>query len=770
MYRSWVRRMTALAAILAFVGGAPGLAAALQDGEPKGGEATVGAGGAADPAGGRAGVKPAEAGQAAEAKGAEAKGVEAEKGAVRLVRLPIPITDNADERFRRVVSRLLTQLKQDGPPPTLVIEFATGQSKDGAGTSFHRAHHLAEFLISDALQGVKTVAYIPRTVKGHAVLVAMACDEIIMAKDAEIGEAGIDEPNETLIRDRKPIYTTIAERQLTIPPALALGMLDRQVTVLKAVTQNEGTYFVLAEKLDELKKTKNVLSSEALSPRPGLYSGERGRLELTFVSKTAGDRNELAKVLGAQERDLREDPSLDREWKAAQVTIEGEITSGEIAQIQRRVEKQIAEGGANFICLRIDSAGGAPDESQQLANFLARQDPARVRTAAYVAREARGDAALIALACDDLLMNSDAVLGGRGEIERSEGHAQLAVDAFRGGVSRAKSRPWSLPAAMIDPSVKVYRYENKTKGLSEYLSEAEFNELSDKGLLDKTAWEMREPINPGDAALQVDGERAVALGLATGIVKDFNGVKDLYGIEDPALIDPTWVDDLLAFLSLPSVSVFLLLIGGAAVYAELQTPGVGLGGMIAFVCFLLYFWAKAFNGTAGWLEVLLFVSGVGCLLLEVFVLPGSFVFGFGGGLMIIASLVLASQTFIFPSSDYQITQMRDSMLVVGGAAVGIVASIAVMRRYLPHAPVFNRMMLAPPSAEELESLSAREAMADFRHLLGRQGSAVTRLIPSGKVRFGDELVDVVADGEYIEPGRQVAVIEVRGTRVVVRSV
>jgi membrane-bound serine protease (ClpP class) len=93
----------------------------------------------------------------------------------------------------------------------------------------------------------------------------------------------------------------------------------------------------------------------------------------------------------------------------------------------------------------------------------------------------------------------------------------------------------------------------------------------------------------------------------------------------------------------------------------------------------------------------------------------------------------------------------------------------VFRRFLPHAPVFNRMLLAPPSSEEQELISQRESLADFSHLVGQQGIATTPLILSGKARFGDELVDVIADGDAIERGRPVSVVDVIGSRVVVRE-
>ena len=93
----------------------------------------------------------------------------------------------------------------------------------------------------------------------------------------------------------------------------------------------------------------------------------------------------------------------------------------------------------------------------------------------------------------------------------------------------------------------------------------------------------------------------------------------------------------------------------------------------------------------------------------------------------------------------------------------------LIRRYLPYTPFFNNVVLEPPSDAELEDLAHREALVDFDHLLGHHGVATTQLTPSGKARFGNQLVDVLADGEVIARGADVVVVEVQGNRVVVRS-
>jgi membrane-bound serine protease (ClpP class) len=55
-------------------------------------------------------------------------------------------------------------------------------------------------------------------------------------------------------------------------------------------------------------------------------------------------------------------------------------------------------------------------------------------------------------------------------------------------------------------------------------------------------------------------------------------------------------------------------------------------------------------------------------------------------------------------------------------------------------------------------------------LLGAIGVAATPLRPAGKVKFGDEYLDVVAEGSFVQPGTRVQVIEIEGNRVVVKEV
>ena len=50
-----------------------------------------------------------------------------------------------------------------------------------------------------------------------------------------------------------------------------------------------------------------------------------------------------------------------------------------------------------------------------------------------------------------------------------------------------------------------------------------------------------------------------------------------------------------------------------------------------------------------------------------------------------------------------------------------------------------------------------------------QGTALTVLRPTGLAELGERRVDVVTRGEFLEPGSGVEVVEVTGSRVVVRA-
>ncbi len=510
---------------------------------------------------------------------------------------------------------------------------------------------------------------------------------------------------------------------------------------------------------------------------PARFSGTDARRE-GFLKHLADNKTDLVRTLDLSEP-IRE-VHVTGPRRAKRVDIKGPIKPGMAAQVERMIHEAIRDGDVNFICLWIDSAGGDPVESTELATFLAtdRQinGEQKVETVAYIPNEARADAALVALACDEIAMHPGATLGGEGDHYFSADEIRMVVDGLGGpnGIMQRKGRSWSVPAAMFDPRLAVYRCT--CGGQTAYFCDAEFDKQREDAAREggPGPWRKWEAIpKPALAApLYLKGDNANVY--LPGIVRKVESRTEfqrLYNLTaDPELLEPTWVDTLVAALASPGLGVLLLIVGGAALYAELHSPGIGIGAFVAVVCFVLFFWSHYLAGKVEWLQILLFLTGIICLLLEVFVLPGFGIFGLGGGLLIVISLVLASQTFIIPRNTYQAEEFRNSLLAIAAAAVGIIAAASTINRWLPHTPFLGQIVLHPPSGDEAEAIRYSETLAHFEALAGMRGKTTTPLMPGGKARFGKELLDVMTDGEFVDRDAAVEIVDVRGSWVVVRAV
>jgi membrane-bound serine protease (ClpP class) len=674
--------------------------------------------------------------------------------------VPVPLRASTESLVKQRVEQVLRSLPKGGARPVFIFEFRPMQGTAGEGTEFGQAVNLARYIAGDRLAGVRTVAWVPSTVKGHAVLPILACEQIVMHKDAELGAAGINE--RSIDRTLRTSYNEIAERRRTVPPAIALGMLDKDLGVYK-VTTADGIRYETEEGLAELRE-QGAVSKEDTVFQPGdhhVLSGQDMRFAHGFASHLAEDRRSLAAALQLPLRSLQQNLAPEGGWRPIRVDLSGPVHQKGVNWIIRTLDDHESQSDFNLLIFNIRSAGGNLDESRRLAEHVANLS-ARLHTVAYVDRQSRGDAALVAMACDELVMHPDAVVGGPGESVHREGE----LDAIRRAlpvIYRPSGRDWSLPLAMVDSRTQVYRYTHALQSDVRYLSPEEAETLPDAD-----RWQRDE--RPLDTSRGLTGLTAEEIGIAR-TVHNLEELKAAYQIEGALRpVRANWALAFVEWLADPRIAGMLLFVGWFALMFEMSSPGVGLPGFISALCFMLYFWSQFLHGTAGWLEILLFVGGVICLGIEIFALPGFGVFGIGGALMVVVSIVLASQTFVVPANAYQLRQFPVSLLMVAAGMAGGVASIFVIRRFLPDTPYFNRMLLTPPRADEREELSRREALVAWEHLMGKRGMTTTPLVPGGKAQFGDDVVDVISSGELIAKGTPVVVEEVAGNHVVVRKV
>jgi membrane-bound serine protease (ClpP class) len=678
-----------------------------------------------------------------------------------LIRIPLPIVGEADRRLKAAIDQLLERLPANEARPTLVLEFRASESASGRGSEFERALSLARYLAGERLGRVRTVAFVSGPLAGHAVLPVLACEQIVVHPDADFGKAGVDE----LFIDatQRSGYQEIAQRRRTVPAAVALGMLDPALIVYQAETL-DGVRYVLDHELQELQKNAVVRSMKKLVAEGelGHFSGSSLRLEHAFASHLARDRRELATVLGFSPQSIDEDPTLLADRRALRIDLTGPIKADTVNWVERSLRQHLDSQQTNFVLLTISSPGGSPLESVRLAALLASLDPGQVRTVAVVTSEARGDAALIALACDQLAITDNAVLGGPGARRIDKRRLDDLKTAIRDIVAR-KQRDWSWMLAMVDPELQVSAYTRAGTAEQRYFCREEWQTQPDKD-----EWKAGTII---DTTAGIRGRVAAEVGLARAAINNADEyIQTLQLDGELTTVSPNWAHRLIEFLAQPHIAGTLLFVAWFALIIELMSPGLSFAGFISGLSFLLFFWSHFLHGTAGWLEVLLFAAGIACLTLEIFVLPGFGVFGVGGGLLLVISLVLASQTFIIPRNSYELRQLPSSMLMVAAAGLGALMALFFMRRMLRDAPVIRRLALDTPEGEELYQQSYREALVHYEHLRGKHGVTTTQLTPSGKARIGDEIVDVISDGMLIARGIEVFVADVKGNEVLVRPI
>ncbi|MDA0657493.1 MAG: hypothetical protein O2931_07080 [Planctomycetota bacterium] len=682
-------------------------------------------------------------------------------GPTFLVRVPLPITGSVDLQIKQTLENILQQSANDGPRPTVVLEFS--QEETGQGSEFERSLALARFLTSNRAGRLRTVAYVQKSVYGHTLLVVCACEQIVAHPDAELGDAG---RHETAIDvTMRSGYREIASRRMTVPIAVALGMLDSQLSLTKVQTAT-GVRYVLKDELASLQQSGLILEAISIGQanRPLVFSGKQMRVEHGFVSHLAKTRQDLAEALGINFNDLRTPWTARRPQQPLLVDVP-DATRATARRVRRIVEQERQRRPVDWLCLHITSNGGFPVESADLARYIADLSRQDIYTVAYVSVESRADAALPALMCDQLIAHPTAIIGGNGPVSLRQPEINAALDVMR-ELSREKQRRWSFAAAVMDPQQPLARYVHSTTGATEYLCHEEWNSLEQH-----EQWQRQDgDVSPEGTVLEITGATALSWGIAQ-VVQSSDELAALFGIKQP-LVSPTpnWADELITALAAPRVSAILLFIAMFCLMGEFASPGLGIGGFLSSVCFALYFWSNFLNGTAGWLEVVLFVVGLCFLLLEVFVLPGFGVFGLGGIGLILLSLVLASQTFVLPHNQYELDQLPRSLWTFAVLFAGLIAGIVTLRHYLKHIPGLNEIILRPPNQDESTELAHTDSRIGYDYLLGERGTATTRLTPSGKANFGHRWFDVLSEGDVVEPGEAVRVISVTGNCIVVRPV
>jgi membrane-bound serine protease (ClpP class) len=612
---------------------------------------------------------------------------------------------------------------------------------------------------------------------------ALLCREIVLHPDAELGDLGDGASISPADRER---ILRLAGRRINprVAPALVAAMLDRQATLLRVtVTGQDGqreTRLITPDELSLLRQAGiEVRDLETLKApgSTGAFTGAAAEAGGYLVAHTATSLTDLARLYGVDTAALQEASDAGPATRPMLIKLDGMIEPILTAYLTRQIDRAV-EGGSTLVIFEIDSPGGYLVDSLELAFKIADLQQRGVRTVAYVPREAISGAAIIALGCDEIYLHPQGKIGDAGPIlAGADGVIHRApekiVSYLRGHLkelAELKGRPPALLMSMGDRELTVYRATHRDSGRVAYLSQDDID-ASDG------VWEKGRAVaeSEGELLLTVDGRRAHELRIAEAPVQDFGDLKQRLGLGDDVRIaqaQRTWLDDAVFQLNKPEFTGFLFFLGIILVFVEMHFM-VGIFGIAAALCFSVFFWSKFLGGTADWLEVVLFLVGLVCLALELFVIPGFGVFGVAGGMLILASLVMASVSYNSVDEGVTYEQAWEAVKSLSIAIMAVIGAGALLSQFLPRIPLLNAMILTPPNLgapPQRFGTSSAESRGDAGGLMGRRGEALTMLRPSGKVRIDGKLIDAVSTGGYIELGSVIEVVGVSGGRTVVRAV
>ncbi|MEB3291355.1 MAG: hypothetical protein VKI82_15670 [Leptolyngbya sp.] len=214
----------------------------------------------------------------------------------------------------------------------------------------------------------------------------------------------------------------------------------------------------------------------------------------------------------------------------------------------------------------------------------------------------------------------------------------------------------------------------------------------------------------------------------------------------------------------------LFLLGGiVGTYIEFKSPGFGVPGAIAALCFILYFAGHYVAGLTGMEAVAVFVLGLMLVLIELIFIPGIVVLALAGTMMMFGALLWTMVDYYpgaphWPSFDLFLLPLANL-----GVALGLAAAIFFL------AQLFSQTSVVAPAGADRER--TRRGIADH----GRTGRGMVvgargRLgqspyhAPSGRARrFRRPKLRRAQRGGLHCPGDEVAALRVGGGQAVVEK-
>lgn len=396
------------------------------------------------------------------------------------------------------------------------------------------------------------------------------------------------------------------------------------------------------------------------------------------------------------------------------INVKGEIDGSQAALVHRAVI-EAENSNARAIIIELDTFGGLVDSAVKIRDMIS-QTP--IETICYIKSRAWSAGALIAISHKHIAIAPGGSIGAAEPIPTTE-KTIAAVKAEFAATANKSGRNVKVAEAMVD----------KTMGFPGYAEPGHILALADY--------------------------QAQEVGYSDLSATNRSEVLSYYGLAENEVIeyDLGWSERLAGWLSDSTVKSLLLSVIFLAVFTEIKTAGMGVAAFLGLLATLMFFGSQWLTGLVGWFELILFVSGVLLIIIELFV-PGFGFWGISG-----ASCILVS-FFLTLGGDVGALSILSISL-----AIAIIAFLMILK-FLPSSQLWAKLTLHDSENKQGGFTSS----SDYSDYVGKEGIVLTLLRPVGMIDIDGAQLDVVSEGQFIEPGSRVKVVSTNGSRIVVKRV
>lgn len=396
------------------------------------------------------------------------------------------------------------------------------------------------------------------------------------------------------------------------------------------------------------------------------------------------------------------------------VNVKGEIDAGQAALIHRAL-LEAERQNAQAVLMEIDTFGGLVDAAVNIRDMIS---DSKLKTICFVKNRAWSAGALIAISHKHIAIVPGGSIGAAEPIPATEKTIAALKAEFSATAGKLGRNP-RVAEAMVDKSL----------GLPGYAEPGQILALTDS--------------------------QAVATGYADLTAADRAAVLSHFGLGGLPVVEyrQEWPEKLTGFLANPTIKSLLLSILFLAVMTEIKTAGMGVAALIGMIAAALFFGSQWLSGVAGMLEILLFIGGVALLIVELYT-PGAGIFGIAGLASIVASIFFT---------------LGGGLAALNILATSLVAAIVIfliILRWLPSSKLWSRLVLK----DSEHTVNGYVSSQDYTEFLNKTGVVTSLLRPAGVIEVEGQLLNVISEGQFIEPGVIVKVVSVTGNRIVVRQV